>query len=1569
MARNSEGIAVGARTFEHNKDKLKGITIDPNFDYYLYFFEDYNNGIFAFYLIKWEKVGQVDKTALSQAIDQAPTDGYYTEGDRYNGKTVSEKGFWADYQEALARAKSVRDDPYVSEKVVSDALNDLNTATGNLIPATQLNPTYLYKWIQNRETISQEYLNACTPASAKDYTDAVEAGRDYLATLYTEEGAPTAENIAANQEKADAFGDAIFQTLDQMLSLDRFSRMEENYKAIKTLDGMRPYTENPGFTLESWARFIKAKTEADALHAPDIEKARKSDWEDYYNKVVEYWRAGNVLKSTGEKKVSLRITDDLGMRDTRFTIDNPMQYNGTYELETGTLKELMTKSGFTESQAFKHPPNYGWYWRSWAVHINGRVLAKPPKWEGDSVGLGGAFQDIYPYGDPTPEDDDKWERIQLHDGDEVVVSRLMVPIIPDPNGGIGGTWPLVGKVKNQIGMLSFVDETEKVTEEGKPINFSVQWVRTWLSTYTGKTEQNCTANLAVYGPQQEDGTYPSKAMIGDTMSFGKPAFLTLDKAGTYLVTAYDPEKPDLKNDFYPGYKAAAKPVKVIVKPASAETLKAAKDQYLKQLDELYGEYSEYNLGPSYSQATAAYEEAKETIHETDSVGTIKETFADFQKKIEELERNAGTPLPQAFMDTLKIFPTGEELEQGAVYKDSMGDLALWLRETYEKATPSQQDQLTPAQAAQYKAIIKLYGEDGSSLEKAGTGTLTVKLNKPELKETIGLKTQRVSRADKVAYWEASQPENATDWDTTIEGLTIGKDNVFVKLVLEDGIKDKYQIYGYRIGDGDLIETDGPEDFGESGITAGWQLKEGSNTITIYVKETDALEVLRTSSLVSLKEHFNSYFKSNYTEENWDKLVAAYDKGRMGIQLGNTEDQITNAKRDAQHAMGSIEKKTLEGYGSVTVKIANNTYPKKEGAPWEGDLLGEGVKVNLRADSSMIGCIGEALKENGYTAEGIEGGYISKINGLGHFDGGPGSGWMGTLNDWFTHRGFGEFRVSDGTLKDGDVISLEYTCALGRDIRGGTEGNKDTSLYSLGMSNGKLSPEPNGKIKSYVFVMDPGKRETTIDFSANNRSYQVRGYMNKYAPESEEWIHSGETLTVDGEDTIYLGIGNPAWPSMGKAKETVYSIRIMNEDSYKIVQKLIRDMTEYPQKTDPKNLSQVALARYAYDALNDESKEKVTNYKKLLGYEKDIENQKTVEEFQGILNKIPAEKKLTLSDKEAVEEMVKAYKGLPKEVKDILPVSDHKKVRESIDALGLLEIKDKAVRDMEGYKDPKDYREAEQQKLAQLVGQGKEEIGSAKDQAAVDKAVSDAKAEMDKLKTDVQYALEEKEEADKKAVSQLVAVLEELPGKDGITFAHGEKVKEAKAKYDALSKEARAMLSDGQRDKYKAIQKAYERISTTPTLNMLSGRLIYTKGSSTDTVFRVTDGKFENFVEPWKKVTVNGKKVVEGTDYTAREGSIEIRFAKEFLEGLDAGTYQVRVYEETGYAQGDLIIKEGKTDQNHPPEKTGAEPAGKVTNVHPKAVRTGDQSAIAFWALLMMFAGCTSAGALLRRRKS
>ena len=63
-------------------------------------------------------------------------------------------------------------------------------------------------------------------------------------------------------------------------------------------------------------------------------------------------------------------------------------------------------------------------------------------------------------------------------------------------------------------------------------------------------------------------------------------------------------------------------------------------------------------------------------------------------------------------------------------------------------------------------------------------------------------------------------------------------------------------------------------------------------------------------------------------------------------------------------------------GQVHVTVENTTWAKADGAPWEGTLLDEWV--TLKADSSMMSCIVDALTAKGYSQTGADTGYISNI---------------------------------------------------------------------------------------------------------------------------------------------------------------------------------------------------------------------------------------------------------------------------------------------------------------------------------------------------------------------------------------------------------------------------------------------------------------------------------------------------------------------------------------------------------------------------------------------------------------
>ena len=58
-----------------------------------------------------------------------------------------------------------------------------------------------------------------------------------------------------------------------------------------------------------------------------------------------------------------------------------------------------------------------------------------------------------------------------------------------------------------------------------------------------------------------------------------------------------------------------------------------------------------------------------------------------------------------------------------------------------------------------------------------------------------------------------------------------------------------------------------------------------------------------------------------------------------------------------------------------------------------------------------------------------------------------SGWMGTLNDWFTNEGLTAYTVANGKLASGDEIRMQYTMDWGADLGNDWSGT-DTSLKAI-----------------------------------------------------------------------------------------------------------------------------------------------------------------------------------------------------------------------------------------------------------------------------------------------------------------------------------------------------------------------------------------------------------------------------------------------------------------------------------------------------------------------------------------
>ena len=222
---------------------------------------------------------------------------------------------------------------------------------------------------------------------------------------------------------------------------------------------------------------------------------------------------------------------------------------------------------------------------------------------------------------------------------------------------------------------------------------------------------------------------------------------------------------------------------------------------------------------------------------------------------------------------------------------------------------------------------------------------------------------------------------------------------------------------------------------------------------------------------------------------------------------------------------------------VRVIVENTTFPKAKGAAWEGTLVDQWV--DLDSESTMMSCIVAALGT--YSQTGADSGFITEINGLKNDPAaGEMSGWMGTLNDWFTNEGFASFTVANGKLTAGDEIRVMYSCTA--DDLGGTWDNQDKTVKELTVSAGTLAPAFDKDTHNYTLTIDKNTTSVLVTPTASNKNYQVRTSVG-----STEYKRNAEIPVSDGT-VITVKCGDPSWPSMNTntGAAEVYTVTVKQE---------------------------------------------------------------------------------------------------------------------------------------------------------------------------------------------------------------------------------------------------------------------------------------------------------------------------------------------------------------------------------------------------------------------------------------
>ena len=501
---------------------------------------------------------------------------------------------------------------------------------------------------------------------------------------------------------------------------------------------------------------------------------------------------------------------------------------------------------------------------------------------------------------------------------------------------------------------------------------------------------------------------------------------------------------------------------------------------------------------------------------------------------------------------------------------------------------------------------------------------------------------------------------------------------------------------------------------------------------------DEITSAKDSALAAAKTALDGYGTEH---PKYEQIYAAYEAGIEKIKNAKTVEAVGEARRTVlknmanaansvttgneiagwEYGSGEYWEKTGfapgEQIGSVTISVQNYT---NDGSKAEGDSKAalehfyrpeddywyEEKNFPLGANDTMMTVLLRALTEKDCTWRGTGGNggdydfditYISTITedgySLAEFTGGQQSGWMGTLNDWFTNEGFANFSVKNGKLADGDVISIKYTSVgLGEDI-GGTWGNSNTTLKSLTLSgegNPRLTttfePGKQGGTYTYTLVIDGESSNLTLVPTAANKNFLVKTFLNEKVTSNAEgssFYKRTESIPVVAGDTIYIGCGLRDWPSMnnqaGNTQSndgTWYILRVISASgSYQLVQERLADLPDSDSidyTSYEKYEKEIDEAEAAFKSLDTEQQDQVNadavdNLNKLV---EKVQSYRKLKAFKATIKALPRPADATLDHMEAIRAAQREFEEiqLDPDLRDSLSVAETKKMNELIETI-------------------------------------------------------------------------------------------------------------------------------------------------------------------------------------------------------------------------------------------------------------------------------------------------------------
>ena len=1277
----------------------------------------------------------LDKSALQAAIAGAPKaeDGkYYTSGDRFNGAKYLSGSFWTEYQNALNHAKNILQTA-TKQTTLDSAVDPLQAAIGNLIPTTQVNPTILYETLKNYTGVFYENATSYTPDTWAAFDAARTAGHALLDGLFDENGNATAANTAEKQSEIDAAAAALTEAAKNLYNNGTVTANKKTIEQINTflpdVIALADTVKQSDYTAESWAKFAAALTAARNAKAPVLTETKADDaavaaYKKAYEDLYQQFYYG--LTPVGEITVSLTYLDPEKARQgdgagSRAGATQQVTLSGDYSL-------------YAAVDSLKNKPDRFIIWPNAKIFINGvyvtewylkqethdyrsHTVSKNLRLHpGDTVvvdldldpqtelqpTIGGGSAELWQYIDSI-----KTSQFVQSNGLEVKAGEPFTLTIQQAKAALGRS----RAVEAGANMTLFISDMAETPSDNHPT--------------TKQLTQNEKAVIT-----DADGS-ASVTLYREGWHLIAAYDLREDEKGN-IDNSSDGSCPSYAGKYYSANSGAA----IWVHVNTPDDLSAVKNTLQSQLDKVYAAYAENYFRPAvwsklksaYDTGTAGIKAATTSAGASDAQQTAIETIRKLQNNTTaENKQNLTT-----FRTELNKLPDDTSLLSAGV-KSTVDSLIA----CYEGMSDYQRRQLTGVERTKYDSIKafadthKTFPEDKAfklTVNVVGdTDEVTAALNDmtkylrehpatqdrgsgggygtpiqtepfcaftaaiPDRTEVTTAaattKVRFVSGIDYAAYFQTRAAKgtftvDGAKWSISNENLqfttygygytvnggltvTIGGEAYEIKSITYQGIDPG------SIKSGTMVAYDDTEYLGKDKYYINMRFEDAAqeftmpyNDVTVTVTwgpVSEKVNATRTAALSRLQTLYNSL---------GDKAKAAYDTGVDSINAAASLAAVETAYQSAVVAMRAA----ANNYGKVQVIVENTTYSKKDGALWDGKLVD--TWVDLSADSTMMSCVVDALKTKNATVVGAESNYISSINGLKEFDGGKSSGWMGTLNDWFTNEGFGAFTVKSGKLASGDVIRVMYTReGLGADL-GGTWGNSDTTLSALKVTGGKLAPnfvsgEAGGRY-DYTLVINGDSGSIRLSPTAANKNFQVKAFLNEKVidkTEGSSFFKRTESIPVKVGDTIYVGCGAKGWLSMNNqsgntqsSDGTWYVLHVVSADTgADYVVGLIDDL---PAAVKYENYSAaedaVFAARAAYGILSKAEQAKVRNIAKLEKLEQAIASFRSVDTLKAQISDLPEADKLSVAHSQAVAAAEKMFVALTTEQKDCLTIAEVEK---------------------------------------------------------------------------------------------------------------------------------------------------------------------------------------------------------------------------------------------------------------------------------------------------------------------